>query len=40
VVEAYAPGIMSSQENKCLNSPQSLAIRIPINLPILGVIDR
>lgn len=40
VIEAYAPGIMSSQENKSLNSPQSLSIPIPINLPILGVIDR
>jgi hypothetical protein len=40
VVEAYAPGIMSSQKNKSLNSPQSLAITIPINLSILSVIDR
>ena len=40
VIEAYSPGIISSQGNKSLNLPQSLAIRIPINLPILGVIDR
>lgn len=40
VIEAYAPGIIFSQENKSLNSPQSLAIPVPINLPILSIIDR